>query len=117
MEHRKAIRALRLIVAACVLSLAAIAHGQPSANQALADMGLSPVNSEKVLKGEFVTADVPAVSERDLSFAIAFLVKTSPESLAKQMLAGDLVTADAQVQAYGEIKGAGSLADFAGLKL
>jgi hypothetical protein len=44
-------------------------------------------------------------------------VKTSPEALGKDVLSGDLVTSDAQVQAWGEIKGAGSLADFARLKI
>jgi hypothetical protein len=80
-------------------------------------MRLSAADRQRVLSGEFVTGDVPAVSERDLSFAIAFLVKTSPAALGKQVVTGQLVTADAQVQAHGEIKGAGTLADFAGLKI
>jgi hypothetical protein len=70
-----------------------------------------------VLAGEFVTADVPSVSDRDLSFAIVFLVKTSPAALGKRVMSGDLVTADAQVRSWGEIKGAGSLADFAKLQI
>ena len=93
------------------------AHAQPTAEQVLADMQLSPADRQRVLGGEFVTGSVPAVSERDLSFAIAFLVKTSPESLGKRVMSGDLITADAQVQAWGEIRGAGSLADLAKLKL
>src|SRR5262245_11396214 len=118
MKRRRARGALPWIVGTWVLSLAAVVHAQPTADQVLTDMGLSAADRETVLKGEFVTADVPAASERDLSFAIAFLVsKTSPEALAKQVLSGDLVSSDAQVQAHGEIKGAGNLADFAGLKI
>src|SRR3954471_16138655 len=93
------------------------AHAETSAEQVLTDMHLSAGDRQKVLSGEFVTADVPAVSERDLSFAIAFLVKTSPEVLGQRVMSGDLVTADSQVQSWGEIKGAGSLGDFARLTL
>ncbi len=67
--------------------------------------------------GQFVNVSAQGVSERDLAFAIAFLVKTPPETLAKQIVAGELVTADEQVKAYGEISGEGSLADFAKLTL
>ena len=88
---------------------------QPSAQQVLTDMRLSADDRQKVLNGEFVTSEVPAVSDRDLSFAIAFLAKTSPESLGEQVMGGDLVTADAQVQSWGEVKG--SLGDFARLNL
>ena len=116
--HRRGVLVVLLAVAAARLcSLPPAAHAQPSADQMLTDMRLSAADKQRVLNGEYVTADVPSVSERDLSFAIAFLVKTSPEALGKQVVTGDLVTADAQVQAHGEIKGAGSLADFAGLKL
>jgi hypothetical protein len=81
----------------------------------LTDMRLSDGDRQKVLSGEFVTAEVPSVSDRDLSFAIAFLVQSPPESLGKQVMSGDLVTADGQVENWGEITG--SLGDFARLKL
>ena len=90
---------------------------QPSAEQALTDLGLSADDRQRVLAGAFVSASVPPMSERDLSFAIAFLVKTSPAALGKQVLSGQLVTADAQVQAWGEVRGPGNLADFARLKI
>src|SRR6267142_1771788 len=115
--RRRRVLALLLAAGASPGSLPSVAHAQPSADQLLTEMRLSPADRQRVLSGEFVTGAVPAVSERDLSFAIAFLVKTSPESLAAQVVAGDLITADAQVKAHGEIKGAGSLADFAGLTL
>ncbi len=104
--------------AAGLLCVPARAHAQPSADQVLTDMGLSAADKQRVLNGEFVTADLAGVSERDLSFAIAFLVnKTTPDAISKQLVAGDLVSADAQVQAHGEINGAGTLADLAGLKI
>src|SRR5262245_52421522 len=110
MMHR---RQVLVLLAAGVCAVPRIAHAQPSADQVVSEMGLSDGDRQKVLNGEFVTADVPSVSDRDLSFAIAFLVKTSPAALGKQVMSGNLVTADAQVQSWGEIKGAGSPADFA----
>ena len=118
MVHRwMVVAALAAVSAAPLLAAPHTAQAQPSADQMLTEMGLSASDKQRVLSGEFVTADIPSVSERDLSFAIAFLVKTSPDALDKQIVRGDLVTADAQVQSYGEIKGAGSLADFAKLQL
>lgn len=94
-----------------------VAQAQPSADQVLTDAGLAADDKQSVLSGQFVSVSVGAVSERDLSFAIAFLIKTSPESLSKQIVGGELVTADAQVKAYGGLTGTGSLADFAKLSI
>jgi len=117
MMHRRQVLALLAAGAVRVCAAPRIAHAQPSADQVLSDMGLSDGDRQKVLNGEFVNADVPSVSDRDLSFGIAFLVKTPPAALAKQAMSGNLVTADAQVQSWGEIKGAGSPADFDKLKI
>ena len=57
------------------------------------------------------------MSDRDLSFAIAFLVESSPAVLGDRVMSGDLVTADAQVQAWAELTGVGSLADFSILEI
>jgi len=97
--------------------LASVAEAQPSAEQVLTDAGLSAGDRQSVMSGQFVNVSAQGVSERDLAFAIAFLVKTPPEALAKQIVAGELVTADQQVKAFGEISGEGSLADFAKLTL
>jgi hypothetical protein len=97
--------------------LVTVAQAQPSADQILTDAGLAADDKQSVLGGQFVGVSVGAVSERDLSFAIAFLVKTSPEALSKQIVGGALVTADAQVKAYGELSSPGSLADFAKLTI
>ena len=115
--HRRRVLVLLAAAGARMGGATPAAHAQPSAEQVLTDMRLSAGDRQRVLSGEFVNADVPAVSERDLSFAIAFLVKTSPEGLGERVITGDLVTADAQVQAWGELKGAGALADFARLKI
>ena len=107
-------------IAMGVLSICCLAHvaqAQPTADQVLTDAGLSAGDKQSVRSGQFVNVSVGGVSERDLSFAIAFMVKKSPEVLARQIVAGDLITADTQVKAFGELNGAGSLADFAKLTL
>ena len=81
-----------------VLCLAAAALAEPTADQVLTDEGLSAEDKQNVTSGQFVNVSVSGVSERDLSFAVAFLVKTSPETLAKQIVAGELITADTQVR-------------------
>jgi hypothetical protein len=100
-----------------LLCVAAAARAQPTADQVLSEVGMSAGDRQRVMKGEFVTTKVAGVSERDLAFATAFLVKTSPDELGKQILAGTLVTTDPQVQSFGPLGSPPSLADFAGLKL
>ena len=94
-----------------------VAAAQPSADQVLTSAGLSADDKQNVLSGQLVNVGISGVSDRDLSFAIAFLVKTPPDVLVKQIEAGALVTADTQVQSFGEPSGSGSLADFAKLTL
>ena len=105
----------RLVVVLSLLGLASVAQAQPSADQVLTDAGLSAGDQQSVTGGQFVDVSIGGVSERDLSFATAFLVKTPPDALARQMVSGEFVTADSQVKAFGELSGAGSLADFAKL--
>lgn len=114
MERRRFVE----LIATGLLCAPRRADAQPSADQVLTDMGLSAADRQSVLNGAFVTANLAAVSDRDLAFAIAFLVsKSTPDAIAKQLVAGDLVSADAQVKAHGVISGSGSLADLAGLRI
>jgi hypothetical protein len=106
-----------LIGAASLLSASSPAHAQPTADQVLTDVGLSPDDRQRVLNGEFVSADVGAVSDRDLAFALAFLVKASPDNLARTIVAGDLVSGDEQVKEFGVISPVGALGDFAKLDI
>ena len=105
MRGRRILVVLLAVAAARLFWLTELAHAQPSADQLLTDYGLSAADKQRVLNRDFVTADAPSVSERGLSFAIAFLVKASPEALGKEVVARNLVSADAQVQAYGEFSG------------
>jgi len=100
-----------------LLCLATAAPAEPTADEVLTDAGLSAGDKQNVTSGNFVNVSVGGVSERDLSFAVAFLVKTPPETLAKQIVAGEWITADAQVKTLGELSGTGSTADLANLIL
>lgn len=107
-----------MIASAVVLAAtAAMADAVPKASQLLTEVGLSADAVQRVLAGEFVSADVPAVSERDLSIALAFVVKSSPADLAKQIVAGELVSADANVKARGLLTGASTPADLKKLQI
>lgn len=110
-----------LLVAALSLAVplaaAAPVEAQPNADQVLTDMGLSGADRQKVLNGEFVTAELPSASDRDLSIAMAFLVKASPADLAKEAVAGEFIKADAQVQAHGDLSASSTVADLAGLQM
>ena len=111
---KRGIVALSLVAASW---LAPPAEAQPTATGVMTDAGLSADAQQRVMNGEFYTGDMPAASDEDLSVAIAFLVKTSPDDLVKQIMAGDLVSADSQIQKYGRFSGAGSPADIAALQI
>jgi hypothetical protein len=113
MRHSVAVLSIFL----SIWGLAQVAQAQPTADQLLTDAGLSAGDKQNVMNGQFVNFGVKGVSDRDLAFAIAFLVKTSPEALAKQIVAGELISADTQVKAFGELSSPGSLADFTKLTL
>ena len=90
---------------------------QPTADEILSEMNWSDKEKQRIIAGEFVRGEVKTVSDRDLSLAMGFLVKTSPEHLAEQIVAGELLKSDSQIKAYGIISDEGSLEDFKSLKL
>jgi hypothetical protein len=106
-----------LVAAVSLLCLGWPAAAQPTADQILSAVGLSADDKQRVLNGEFVTTTLPPVSDRDLAVAVAFLVKTSPDALSRQVIEGGLITSDAQVKAYSLFKNPGSPSDLAGLRI
>ena len=115
--YKHMVTLLAMMSAATVVSHAGPVRAQPSAAQVLSDMGWSATDQQRVLNGEFVTNDLAGVSDTDLALAIAFLVKTSPEDLSQQIIAGSILSTDPQVRRSGEFNGAGSLADLARLEI
>lgn len=107
---------LPALLAACFLWVAP-ADAQPSPEAILADFKISEADKQRVLKGELVSAVIAEVSERDLSNSFVFLVKATPEELAKQLVEGQLTSGDPQVKSFGILHGDGSPADMSGLTL
>jgi hypothetical protein len=93
------------------------AWSAPAADEVLAAMGFSAAEKQRILAGEMVSGDVRAVSDRDLSLSMAFIVKAPPDTLAEEVLAGTLSKSDDQLTARGNISQPGSVADFADLQL
>jgi len=114
------LRVLALLWVASVAGLLCFASAvtaQPSADQVLTVLGYSASDKQRVLGGEYVSGKLAAVSERNLTFAVAFLVKTSPDAIVKEIMAGNLITADPQVKQYGKLSAEGNLADLAELQI
>jgi len=102
----------------CVPGAMRPARAEPTVDQMLVDIGLSADERQQVMNGEFVTTRLARVSESDLPVAlIVFVVTTSPDELARQIMSGDFITTDPQVQTYGRFGAPGSLADLAPLKI
>jgi hypothetical protein len=110
---------LRAIVGAlfALFTLTGTADAGISASAAMTAAGFTPPEQKRILSGEMVGADLPSVSERDLSVKIAFVVKTSPQELSRQVLTGTLSKADDQMTARGDIGSTGEPSDFSGVKL
>lgn len=119
----RALKCSRILAVALVLGAATVlcgplaAHAQPTADEVLTDVGLSPDDKQRILNGEFVTADLGAVSDRDLALFIAYLVKTSPDNLARKIVAGELIAADEEVKESGVISPVGALANLGKLDI
>jgi len=116
-EQRGILAVVGTLALVGLLGLAGRAAAQPSATQVLTDAGFSAADIQQVLNGQFVTGNVTAVSDRDLSLAMAFVVKTSPDALSRQIMAHNLIGSDPQIQTWGAFKDAGSLADLSKLQV
>jgi hypothetical protein len=106
-----------VLSAAVVTLLAQRMEAQPTAAQILSEMHWSQADQSRVLAGEFVMKDVTAVSPRDLSVRMAFLVPLAPDELSRRVLAGELIGTDPQVVSSGELIGAGADSDLAPLRI
>ena len=114
-QHKNVI--VFMVALVVVIAGAHAALAETTADEVLAAADFSVAEKQRILAGEMISGDVRAVSDRDLSLSLAFIVKTSPDDLAKEVLAGALSKSDDQFTARGNISQPGSVADFAGVKL
>src|SRR5262249_44457124 len=100
--RRQLLVVIVVVLALCVPGATRPARADTTVDQMLVDIGLSADERQQVMNGEFVTTRLARVSERDLPVAlIVFVVTTSPDALARQIMTGDFITNDPQVQTYG----------------
>jgi hypothetical protein len=115
MQHKSVI--VLMVALTAMIAGAHEAWAEPTADEVLAATDFSSADKQRIMAGEMVSGDLRAVSERDLSLSLAFIVKTSPDDLAKEVLSGALSKSDDQLTARGNLSQPGIAADFAGVKL
>ena len=108
---------LGLIILVTIICLPLSLSAQVTADEVLAEMNLSADEKKQIFAGEFVAGQMQSVSDRDLAISMAFLVKVPPNDLAKEVIGGELMKANDQIKAHGEISGDGSLKDLEFLNL
>ncbi len=111
---------IRLLAAAAGFALLVPAGGARAAadtEKILKQLGFPADTIAQVKAGQMVKIDLESSNERELGVGLAFLVKETPQELRKDFQGGLLMSVDADVEAHGTISGAGSLDQFAGVKL
>ena len=103
MRYSQILLTMVMVTVLISLSLSPPVLAQPTASEVLAEMNWSDKDKQRIIAGEFVRGEVKTVSDRDLSLAMGFLVKTSPAHLAEQIVAGELLKSDPQIKDYGII--------------
>jgi hypothetical protein len=89
----------------------------PDADVLLAEAGLSAGEIAEVHAGQIVRHSIESASERELTSAMAFLVKATPAELVAQSKKALLDQSMADTLRYGTVSSPGTVADFAGLVL
>jgi len=106
-----------IVVLTAIIAGAHAAWAEPTVDAVLAAANFSDADKQRILAGEMISGEVMAVSDRDLSISLAFIVKIAPDDLAREVFAGNLSKSDEQLTACSTISQPGSAADFAGVHL
>ena len=86
-------------------------------DELLEDLGFSKSMKQKALSGELVQWTISEASDRELAVGVLVFMKTEPEDFAVLFREAAAFKVVKQVRGYGEIKGKGTLADFADVVL
>jgi hypothetical protein len=103
-------------IAALVSALATHAGAAPPLAEALAGLPLSDAQKAAFARGEIVTAEPKATNERELSFALGFVIRRPPAGIVDDVLKGEVLAKNPDVVARGDLT-SGAPAEFAGLHL
>ncbi len=117
-RHRPVIRAASLIAATLFVAYpsSSLAQGKAlDAAQVLKELGYPDDARAKLEAGQIVKTTVKSSNERELTAAMAFLVKVPPKRLVDELQSGLLISVDENTIAHGYIEGA--LSDLDGLTL
>jgi len=117
-RRRSRARAGTLALLALSLGVApASAAPVPDADTLLSEAGLSADQIAQVHAGQIVRSDLDSASERELTSAMAFLVKATPQQLVADSKQDLLDQSMADTTGYGTVKLPGTAADFGKLTL
>ncbi len=83
----------------------------------LSELHIPSTAKQRILDGEVVGWTTEESSDHELAVGLALYVKETPKDLLKFFRKAVEIRIVKEVKAYGEIKGKGTLADFAGVKL
>ena len=81
-------------IAALAAALAADASAAPPLAEALAGLPLSDAQKAAFARGEIVTAEPKATNERELSFAVGFVIRRPPAEIVEEAHLASLTPID-----------------------
>lgn len=106
---------IRMLLALSLV--AAPAWATPAVSDIATAIGLGPDDVARVQNGEMVTLSPPETSERELAVGMVFFVKAPPATVVQQFRRGGDLKQDPNLRGSYPIDGAGTVGDFAPLRL
>jgi len=103
-------------IATLAAALATNASAAPPLSEALAGLPLSDAQKASFARGEIVTAEPKATNERELSFAVGFVIQRPPAEIVDDVLKGEVLAKNLDVVARGDLS-SGAPGEFSGLHL
>ena len=103
-------------IATLAAALATNASAAPPLSEALAGLPLSDAQKASFARGEIVTAEPKATNERELSFAVGFVIQRPPAEIVDDVLKGEVLAKNPDVVARGDLS-SGAPGEFSGLHL
>ncbi|MGH8752995.1 MAG: hypothetical protein ACREUJ_03795 [Burkholderiales bacterium] len=89
----------------------------PTADEVLQELQISDSDQQRIREGKIVEWTTSEGSERELALGMALLAKTKAENIVGLFREAAAFKTSSAIKAHGRIEGAGTLADFAHLKL
>jgi hypothetical protein len=91
-----------VLLVLCVMLGSQRAFSAVTIDQVLAETDWSDAEKQRIRDGRCVSSDIRSTPDGSLTLAISFLVKSSPDEISKQVLAGKVFDTDPLAKASGE---------------